>query len=78
MSDFMGIMSVSIIQKSVFKRYFRNAGNGSSLTLLNKSEVRNRGVTVVIVNGRRLERREVTEVASDDHSDIERVHGVSK
>jgi len=53
-----------------------------------KSEVRIRGVTVVIEYVRRLERGEVTEVASGDHSDmpiflflidwIERVHGVSK
>ena len=53
-----------------------------------KSEVRIRGVTVVIEFVRRLERGEVAEVASGDHSDmpiflhlidwIERVHGVSK
>jgi len=53
-----------------------------------RSEVRIRGVTVVIEYVRRLERGEVAEVASGDHSDmpiflflidwIERVHGVSK
>lgn len=53
-----------------------------------KSEVRIRGVTVVIEYVRRRELGEVTEVVSGDHSDmpiflhlidwIERVHGVSK
>ena len=53
-----------------------------------KSEVRNRGVTVVIEYVRRLELGEVAEVVSGDHSDmpiflhlidwIERVHGASK